>query len=134
MKTPTKVAFVLCVCSLALYGGWLYLTHFYYRRAPYILGVKNRTPDLLREVVLELSPNGTYGYGALASGQGDDHMDPTAPVPDKIAVSFNEDAGPHHELNLTTSLLKTFRGKITVVINKSNTVYTANLETTNARK
>jgi hypothetical protein len=96
--------------------------------------MENRTPNLLREVVLTLSPTGRQDYGVLASGQSGYYMDPIEPVPDKIDVSFDEDAGPHHELSLTTSLLKTFRGKITVVINKSNTIYTANLETTNARK
>jgi len=85
-------------------------------------------------VVLTFSPTGREDYGALASGQSDDHMDPAWPVPDKIAVSFNEDAGPHHELNLTTSLSRTFRGEITVVIGRSNTVYTANLQLTKVRK
>jgi hypothetical protein len=119
---------------LAVYLGWIYLTQFYYKQPHYILGLENRTPDFLREVVLTHSPTGRQDYGVLAGGQSGYYMDPVGPVPDKIAVSFNEDAGPHHEFDLTTSLLKTFRGKITVVINKSNTVYTANLEIINDRK
>ena len=74
MRTPIKVAIVLCVCSLAIYVGWLYLTHFYYRRPHYILGMENRTPNLLREVVLTLSPTGRQAYGLLA-GQSGYYMD-----------------------------------------------------------
>jgi hypothetical protein len=42
--------------------------HFYYKRPPYTLGVKNGTPNMLREVILTLSLTGRDGCGA-AMGQ-----------------------------------------------------------------
>lgn len=119
----------MCCLIVAAYGVWLWGTHFYYKRTAYILGVKNSSDAVIRNVKLRLEPSGNSESGILDPNQGAYDMDPPWPVPQRIIVTFNEDAGAMHEISLTTGLPEKFRGKLIVLITKTNNVFGTKLET-----
>ena len=105
------------------------MTDFYYKKPQYILGAKNKTSALLRNVNLKLYPDGGFEFGSFASDQEGWFMDPGWPVPEKIDVSFSDENNKSYSLSLVTGLPKDYSGKVLVVIIENEKVWTLKLET-----
>jgi hypothetical protein len=103
----------------------LYLTHFYYRQKPYVLGVRNASDVIIRNTKVRCEPEGEYGCGVLSPGNAKFQMDPPWPVPQAILVTFQDEGGVTRSLATPTKLRKDFRGKIVVVIVRTNSEFCA---------
>ena len=119
---------VVCLGLVITFGAVLYLTHFYYRQKPYILGVRNVSDVVIWKTNLRLEPEGEHDCGVLDPGQGKFHMDPPWPVPQSITVTFEEEGGAKHSLFTPTGLSKDFRGKIIILISRTNNQFLASVE------
>ncbi len=121
---------IVCTGLIATYGAWLYATHFFYKRTEYTIGTKNQSEEVLHAVTINLFPAGRDICGVLDKGQEKRLADPPWPLPDRITITFNEDTGSPHEISLKTDLPKNFRGKLTVLITKTDNVFAATLQST----
>jgi hypothetical protein len=124
-----KILIILALAAL-LYGVNVYMTDFYYKKPHYVLGAQNGTTHNLRNVTQKLSPEGETPIGWLSPGPGAAwYMDPRWPVPDKIEVTFTDDADKPYSLSLVTGLPKDYNGKILVVIVQNSGNYALKLDT-----
>ena len=69
LRTLFIVAAGMCLAVTLIYGAWLYLTYYYYEESQYIVGTRNETGQLLREVDITLYPEGRDLCGILSNGQ-----------------------------------------------------------------
>jgi hypothetical protein len=123
ITVATLIGLIVTACVLNVY-----LTDFYYKKPRYTFGTRNSTQRELHNVTARLFPQGEDRCGILVPGQEKDYMDPRWPVPERIVVTFSEDQGVQHELNVVTGLPGNFRGKLTIVIIETNDNFAAKLE------
>jgi putative transposon-encoded protein len=124
-----KKILIILALAILLYGINVYMTDFYYKKPKYVLGAENSSSNILRDINFRLKPDGEFEYGSSATGQKKWYMDPPWPVPDKIEVTFTDDADKPYSLSLVTDLPKDYNGKILVVIVQDSGNYALKLET-----
>jgi len=127
LRTLFIVAAGMCLAVTLIYGAWLYLTYYYYKESQYIVGTRNETGQLLREVDVTLYPEGCNSCGILSNGQEAWYGNPPWPVPERAVATFEEEDGSCHELSMMTGLPKDFRGELLFRISKTNQVFSLSL-------
>ena len=129
LRTLSFTAVGVCLVVCIVYGFWLYLVYFKCEQCKYVVGTRNETGQLLREVDVTLYPEGCNSCGILSNGQEAWYGNPPWPVPERAVATFEEEDGSCHELSMMTGLPKDFRGKLLFRISKTNQLFTLSLET-----
>ncbi|MCU0786928.1 MAG: hypothetical protein MUC91_01855 [Verrucomicrobia bacterium] len=124
-----KILALAVIGLLALYVVSVYMSHFYYRKPAYTLGIKNASQELIRGSSLTLSPTGGFIFGSLSPGQKAVHMDPSWPVPKSIDLKFEDEDGASHELTVPTGLTESFKGQILVEVALTEDTFSALVQT-----
>ena len=89
----------------------------------------------LRDVVLQLQPEGEYQPGSMSLGQLKSHMDPPWPIPKNINVSFViKESSLLRRFSLRVPLEEMSEGVVRVEIIGTNGAYTAAMASSGFKK
>jgi hypothetical protein len=119
----SKIYLILILSSICL----LHCGKVSYSR--FTVGTKNSSSETLRNVALKMRPEGFDEPGILTPSQKKTYMYPRWSVPKEIDLTFKDSKNRSHTFKLKTNLPKDFSGDISVIIEKENGRFCAEIKT-----